>query len=86
MKHIKELARLRALIDRLDVRVLKLLGRRFALTKKVGRLKTKYNLPARDAKRERSILTRIAQAAKKLGLDPALVKRLYKTIFRAVRK
>lgn len=67
-------------IDTIDEQMLQLLEKRLAIIKKIADLKTRENLPIRDTNREAVILDNIAVKAEKLGLDPELVKRFFRSI------
>jgi chorismate mutase len=56
-----ELSRLRANVDHIDNQIAELLNKRFEIVVQMGIFKKKNSLPLRDLKREREILTRIAQ-------------------------
>jgi monofunctional chorismate mutase len=64
MEGLKEL---RKKIDQIDREILKWLKRRFEVTKKVGKLKFKENLPPRDLKREKELLKKKKRMGKKFS-------------------
>ncbi|MFA7208997.1 MAG: chorismate mutase [Parcubacteria group bacterium] len=74
----KDLVKLRAKIDGIDARIFKLLEERFAVVEKVGKYKTRNNLPVRNAGREKEI---IAEKMKNSGLDGKFIRSFYKIIF-----
>ena len=55
------LSGLRREIDRIDLRLLRLLNRRAALARRIGGLKRRHGLPVQDRRRERAVLARILQ-------------------------
>ena len=55
------LSALRREIDRIDLRLLRLLNRRGALARQIGRLKRRHGLPVQDRKREQVVLARMLQ-------------------------
>lgn len=70
----------RSEIDTLDEQMLELLEKRLGIVRKIADLKTRENLPIRDTKRETVILDNIAVKAEKIGLDPELAKRFFKSV------
>jgi chorismate mutase len=74
------LSKLRKEIDLLDRNIWSLLSKRFALTKKVAKIKQKLHISVYDADREKSVLAQInARTA-----DPevaAAITKLYKSLF-----
>ena len=67
-------------IDDLDTEILKLLGKRFGIIRKVARTKIKYDLPSFLHDRVEEVRnTRVAQA-KKYGIDPGFAYALYSAI------
>lgn len=80
------LEKLRREIDKIDQKLLADLAKRFKITQKVGEYKKKHNLPALDKAREKKILERNKTLAKKLNLDPILIEKIFKLIFKKVRQ
>ncbi len=80
------LKNLRQKIDKIDQKLIKILAERFKITKKVGEYKKKYHLPVSDKKREKEIFLNRKLLAKKFGLDPILVERIFKLIIKNVKK
>jgi len=81
MESLKEL---RKKIDQIDRGILKWLKRRFEITEKVGKLKFKENLPPRDLKREKELLKKRKEWAKKFHLSPFLVDKIFRLIIKEV--
>lgn len=73
-----ELEKLRAKIDGIDARIFKLLEERFVVVEKVGKYKTRNNLPVRNIKREKEI---IAEKMENSSLGGKFIKDFYKLIF-----
>jgi chorismate mutase len=71
-------------IDAIDEQIVKLLARRFTVTRDVGRLKAQHQLNAVDAERERQQALRYEALADQHGLDPALVTQVFRSIIDAV--
>ena len=75
---------LRARIDRIDEKLLRLLEQRAETVLKIGRIKKKHGLPVYDSKREREVLRRLA--GKNGGpLPVASVKAIFREILRRNR-
>jgi chorismate mutase len=67
-------------LDELDTQLLKLLGKRFGIIRKVAKIKTKYDLPSFLHDRVEEVRnTRVAQG-KKYGINPQFVYALYSAI------
>ena len=82
---MKEIQMLRARIDTLDDRLLRLLSRRAQLAIEVGHLKRRTGLSARSSIRERAILQRMAHA--NAGpLDAPSVRKIFQMIVRESRR
>ncbi len=81
---MSNLQNLRQQIDKTDKQLLKVLAKRFALTKKVGEYKKEHDLKPQDRKRERQIFIQRKKWAKELGLDSVLVTRIFRLIIRKV--
>ncbi|WP_455369813.1 chorismate mutase [[Eubacterium] cellulosolvens] len=67
-------------IDIIDEQMLQLFEKRLTIVKQIADLKNRQNLPIRDAKRESTILDNIAVKAEKIGLDPELAKRFFRSV------
>ena len=79
------LSRLRKEIDVLDRNIWSLLSKRFALTKRVAKIKQKMDMPVYDAVREQAVLAQI----KARTPDPAVasaISKLYKSLFGISKK
>jgi chorismate mutase len=79
------LSKLRKEIDILDRNIWSLLGKRFALTKKVAKIKQKLDIPVYDANREKAVLAQISANTS----DPTVasaISRLYKSLFGISKK
>ncbi len=79
------LQKLRSGIDAIDKKLVILLARRFALTKKVGIYKAAHRLPARDAAREREVFKERRAWATMHNVDAGLVHQLFVSILKTVR-
>ena len=82
----KTIKKLREQIDEIDKKLLKILSERFRVTQRVGEYKKRHKLPALDRKREKEIFQKRELLAKKLNLDPLLVKQIFTLIIKNVKK
>ena len=76
---------IRKRIDIIDEKIIQLLARRIKLVLKVGKFKKKEGLPIRDKKREEEILKKLEKQAKKLGINPEFISKLYQEMFKESR-
>ncbi len=74
------LSDLRRAVDDIDKVLLNALGERARLMRDITAAKTDAEQPLRDESREAALLTHRAAYGERLGLDPALVRRLYREI------
>ncbi len=79
-----ELKEVRARIDEIDLQLLELLAKRFALTHQVGVLKAEQALAAVDSAREEEKLEELRARCAEFGLDPELVGELFTRIMAEV--
>ncbi len=73
-------------IDATDKKLIALLAERAGLSVKLGKIKKREGLPVQDKKREADMLAEIEKTAKKHGLNPLFVKKLYAEILKESRK
>jgi len=78
----RELRRYRNTIDRIDNRLARLLKKRLALVKQVGRMKRKRGMTVRQPEREEEILARVGRAASDTETRDYL-HALYRALFKA---
>ena len=76
----KHLAPFRKKIDALDDRIVKLLGRRFEIVRKVAVCKAQNGLAVVQGDRVREVKERNAETARKYGVSPELVRAIYTLI------
>lgn len=76
----ENLAELRAAIDEIDERFVKLLAERFDVTREVGQLKADLGMPAIDATREDQVNDKARRLADDNGLDADLVSEVLRSI------
>lgn len=78
--------RLRKEIDKVDSEILGLIAKRMKIAKKIGAFKKKNNMKVIDLQREKKILDKISQNARKLRVDSHLSRKLFKLIMIESRK
>ncbi|MGE0363768.1 MAG: prephenate dehydratase [Vicinamibacterales bacterium] len=76
----RDLADLRRALDDLDKVILHALGERARLTQDISAVKAEGAHPLRDGEREAALLAHRAAYGESLGLDPAVVRRIYHEI------
>ncbi|QJC37887.1 bifunctional chorismate mutase/prephenate dehydrogenase [Enterobacteriaceae endosymbiont of Donacia bicoloricornis] len=74
---LNKLNLLRNEIDNLDLKLLKILSKRFELVKKIGAIKNKYGLPLYDPKREKDIINLKKKEAKKIGISANFIEKIF---------
>ncbi|HYB93185.1 MAG TPA: prephenate dehydratase [archaeon] len=77
---------LRKKIDQIDIEISKLLKKRAEIAKNAGKIKKLHSIPIRDLEREKAVLNRMSDEAKKLGLESEDVKAVYKEIMALCRR
>jgi chorismate mutase len=75
-----QLRRYRQSIDNIDAALIYMLAERFKVTKAVGELKAKIDLPAADPDRERRQVERLRNLAKDADLDPEVSEKFLRFI------
>jgi chorismate mutase/prephenate dehydratase len=76
---------LRKDIDAIDARMVKLLAERLGTARKIGALKRKGLKQIQDGAREKEVIAHVRKLAKKEGLAPGDVERLYELIMASSR-
>ena len=71
---------LRKKIDTIDTRIVNLIAKRQAHVFRIGKYKKQHKLSVLQPKREKSIIESKMTLAKKLGLKPALIEKIFKLI------
>ena len=77
---MSELKKLREEINRIDEKIITLLGERRKLSKEVIEIKERYDFPLRDKKREAELLGKLVELGKERGVDSTLIKKIYSEI------
>jgi len=75
-----ELARLRAVIDDVDDRLVALLADRAAAVRELWAWKHRHGVDRRDPAREAALRARLLEKAESLGLDRAAVERVLASV------
>ncbi len=70
----------RAEIDRIDDKILELLGRRFGIVRKVAKVKIKHGIPSYLGDRVNQVRDRNTARAKKYGIDEEFLRTFYTMI------
>ena len=79
-----QLTKFRKSIDNLDDALIRIIAERFRITKSVGELKAKHNLPPGDPAREERQTERLRSLAKDADLDPDFAEKLLRFIISEV--
>lgn len=72
---------LRKEIDKIDNQIIVLLGKRFFIVKKIGKIKKDLNINIVDKKREKEKLLQLKHRTKELNLPSILISFIWKKIF-----
>ena len=76
----KKLQELRQEVDKIDERLISLLAHRLKLADDLAALKRKLQMEVRDEARERAIIDRARERAKKLGTDPSFAESVMRLV------
>jgi chorismate mutase len=79
-----EIDKQRQKISEIDVKIIKLLERRFTISRTIGAIKAEKNLAVEDKKREDIIIQQLEKETK--TMNPKFLKTLYKLIFTESKK
>ncbi len=79
---MNELEKLRKVIDDIDKRIIALLRKRIAASKKIGKEKKSLDMKIEDKKREKIVIEKIKKEAKKSGLNEETAENIYKLILK----
>ena len=80
-----ELRETRELIDDVDRQLVRLLGQRMQISRRVGKIKAEHGKLVRDVEREQALLAKRKEWACEYGLDPEAVSGLYDAILQSSR-
>ncbi len=67
-------------IDALDDQIVRLLAERYGIIEEVAVIKAEHGIPSVLADRVTEVIERNAKSAAELGLDPDLVRRIYRVM------
>ena len=81
----KEIEEIRLAINKYDDRILKLLLERFILSRKIGKIKNKNNIPISNPEREKQIINRISRKIR-TPIDAKAIRSIFKEIFNFSKK
>jgi len=82
MTYEEDVEGLRTEIDRLNADIMEKLAERVEVARQIGEVKRRHGLPIVDRRREAKVYERIRESARKRGLDPEGVVRVFKEIIR----
>tara|TARA_A100000164_G_scaffold198480_1_gene176175 strand:- start:112 stop:396 length:285 start_codon:yes stop_codon:yes gene_type:complete len=85
MSDKKQIEEIRLAINKYDDKILILLLERFILSRKIGKIKNKYNIPINSIKREEEILNRISKNIRS-PLDAKAIRSIFREIFNFSKK
>ena len=77
---VDQLSRYRQSIDNIDAALVYMLAERFKVTKAVGELKAKIDLPPADPEREARQIGRLRELARDADLDPDFTEKFLRFI------
>ena len=77
---------LRNKIDLVDSLLLDLIAERLEVAKNIGKIKQKQGLKVRDSKRERLVKEQWIKAAKEMGIDPNVARRVLNSLIKLSRE
>ena len=81
----KRILELRQQIDKLDEEIIRLLKKRMGISKKVGKLKEKLDIPVEDIARENEIIDRLTpQAGRNLSEEQLI--RIFTAVFKSSKQ
>ena len=84
MTPLEKLTQHRGSIDNLDAALVHIMAERFRVTKAVGELKAKHDLPPSDPEREENQVKRLRELAVSSNLDPDFAEKLLNFIISEV--
>jgi shikimate dehydrogenase len=84
VKNKEELGKLRKDIDLIDNNIVILIGKRFSIADKIGKIKKNHHLKIEDRKRENQVLTKVKKSIQGLKRKKAIYY-IYKEIIRQTK-
>jgi len=83
---LKNMENLRKKIVKIDQKIVKLLGERMKVAKKIGDIKKKAGIPIWDKQKENELRKLHDEAGKKDGLTPKFINKLFDVVFEESRR
>jgi chorismate mutase len=80
------LTTIRKKLDRIDTQIVTLLAKRQSHMREVGEYKRAMRLPYHQPQREKEILEVKGKLAKAVGVDKALIEKIFKLVFKNARE
>lgn len=77
---------LRLRVDECNKNIINAIAERFLITREIGKIKAKHNLPPADKDREKMILDNVKQIAKNKNLNEEMIEKIFKIIMKEVVK
>lgn len=78
---MEDLEKLRKEIDQIDTQLLLLIKMRIEIVTQVGEYKKANNIAVIDKSREGKVLEKLSTQGEKLGLDPDVITKVWRTLF-----
>lgn len=75
-----DISSLRKEIDSVDEEIIELISKRTELAAKIGELKRKDGIPAKDEKREKEVIAKFCDKAEEFGLDRKTAEKIVKLL------
>ena len=72
-------------IDRIDEEIVRLIGERLKAAESIGQEKSQLGLPVTDSTREKVVLERVRELARKANINEDGIENLYKEIMRLAK-
>ncbi|EKD64213.1 MAG: chorismate mutase/prephenate dehydratase [uncultured bacterium] len=77
---------LRQKIDKIDAKLVELIGKRFYISEQIGVIKKREGVKVFDKKREGDVMKSVEGLAKKVGIGEKVIEKIYKIILVESRK
>lgn len=85
MPAFERVERLRAEIERIDRTLVKEMGRRLEVARRVGHAKREAGVPLQDPSREAEVVRQVGALAREIGLDEDTVRHVFRCLIRQAR-
>jgi chorismate mutase len=77
-----KIAILRANIDQIDEKIIKLIAKRSEIVKNIGKVKNEKNLSIKDIKREKEKIALLNKSAEKYKIDHKPLEAIWRVLFK----